>query len=114
MIVSKEDLLLELFLDGDISEDDYKLMIKKVCSILEGNYDEIIQALTREMNEYSKNLMYEKAAETRDKIESIRKMSEKQKVAGYGNKNIDVIGTSKIDKKTLFKILCFPTHKTFW
>ena len=40
--------------EGNVSEEDYRLMIKKVCSILEGNYDEIINSLTREMNEYSK------------------------------------------------------------
>ena len=30
MIVSKEDLLLELFLDGDISEDDYREMLERL------------------------------------------------------------------------------------
>lgn len=96
---------------GNISKEDYMLMIKKVCSILEGNYDEIINSLTREMNEYSKNLMYEKAASTRDKIFSIKKMAEKQKVTGFGNKNIDVIGTSKIDKKIYVSILSIKNGK---
>ncbi|MBE5813514.1 MAG: excinuclease ABC subunit UvrC [Clostridiales bacterium] len=96
---------------GNVSEEDYRLMIKKVCSILEGNYDEIISSLTREMNDYSKNLMYEKAAEARDKIANIKKMSEKQKVTGYGNKNIDVIGTSKIDKKIYVSVLSIKNGK---
>lgn len=96
---------------GNISEEDYRLMIKKVCSVLEGNYDEIIHSLTREMNEYSKNLMYEKAANIRDKIYSIKKMSEKQKVTGYGDKNIDVIGTAKVDKKIYISILSIKNGK---
>jgi len=96
---------------GNISEEDYRIMIKKVCSILEGNYDDIINSLTREMNEYSTNLMYEKAASIRDKIFSIKKMSEKQKVTGYGNKNIDVIGTSKIDKKIYISVLSIKNGK---
>jgi len=96
---------------GNISKEDYRLMIKKVCSILEGNYEDIINSLTREMNEYSKNLMYEKAASIRDKIFSIKKMSEKQKVTGYGNKNIDVIGTSKVDKKIYISVLSIKNGK---
>ena len=47
------------------------------------------------MEEYSKNLEFEKAAQVRDRIQAIERITEKQKVANFSENNIDVIGLYK-------------------
>ena len=47
------------------------------------------------MDEYSKNLEFEKAASVRDRIQAIERITEKQKVANFSENNIDVIGLYK-------------------
>lgn len=81
---------------GDIGVKEYKEMIEQVCSFLDGHYDNIIKELTKKMNIASEDMKYEKAAEIRDKIISIKKVSEKQKMDTLNNDDIDVIGINII------------------
>ena len=77
---------------GDVSIKEYRDMIDQVCSFLDGHYEEIVKKLTEKMNVASDNMQYEKAAEIRDKIIAIKKVSEKQKMNTLSNDEIDVIG----------------------
>lgn len=90
---------------GNINSDDYKKMIEKVCDFLDGKYEEVVKKLTEEMNKYSENLEYEKAANIRDKINSIKKAGEKQKVSKFSNEDIDVIGISKYINRACIEVL---------
>jgi len=90
---------------GNVNVEEYKKMIEKVCDFLDGKYEEVVKKLTEEMNKYSENLEYEKAASVRDKILSIRKAGEKQKVSKFTNEDIDVIGISKYTDKACVEVL---------
>ena len=81
---------------GDISVKEYRDMIDQVCSFLDGHYENIIKKLTEKMNLASENMQYEQAAELRDKIVAIKKVSEKQKMNTLSNDEIDVIGINLI------------------
>ena len=81
---------------GDISIKDYREMIKEVCSFLDGHYEDVVDNLTKKMNNASDNMQYEKAAEIRDKIFAIKKISEKQKMNTLTSEEMDVIGINKI------------------
>lgn len=89
---------------GNVNVDEYKKMIEKVCDFLDGKYDEVVKKLTEEMNKYSENLEYEKAATVRDRIFSIKKAGEKQKVAKFNNEDVDVIGISKYMDKSCVEV----------
>ena len=81
---------------GKISKEDYRKQINQIISMLEGNTSEVIKQLTQEMNEASQNFNYEKAAQIRDKILAIQKITEeKQKVSNISEFNIDVIGVAR-------------------
>ncbi len=81
---------------GKISKEDYRKQINQIISILDGNTSEVIKELSQEMKQASENLNYEKAAEIRDKILAIQKITEeKQKVSNISEFNIDVIGLAK-------------------
>ena len=81
---------------GKISKEDYRKQINQIISILDGNTSEVVKELSQEMTEASKALNYEKAAQIRDKILAIQKITEeKQKVSNISEFNIDVIGLAK-------------------
>ena len=81
---------------GKISKEDYRKQINQIISILDGNTSEVVKELSQEMAEASKALNYEKAAQIRDKILAIQKITEeKQKVSNISEFNIDVIGLAK-------------------
>jgi len=90
---------------GNVNINEYKQMIEKVCDFLDGKYEEVVKKLTEEMNKYSDNLEYEKAASIRDKILSIKKAGEKQKVTKFNNEDIDIIGISKYMNKACVAVL---------
>ena len=78
-----------------ISEEDYKLQINQIMKLLDGKIDEIIKELSKEMEEASINMEYEKAASIRDRIFAIERIAEKQKVSNISENYIDVIGIYK-------------------
>lgn len=61
-----------------ISYEDYHKIVKQVEDFLLGKYDLVLKGLNRQMKEASKKLEYEKAAKTRDTIQRIKKVLEKQ------------------------------------
>ena len=71
--------------------------INQIIMLLEGKTSKIIKELEEDMKQKSKNQEYEEAAIIRDRIQSIERMSEKQKVSNISENNIDVIGIYKND-----------------
>ncbi|MDP2671472.1 MAG: excinuclease ABC subunit UvrC [bacterium] len=56
---------------NQISEKDYKKNISKLKLFFEGNKNKLVRELKKEMQTYSSKLEYEKAEETRRKIEAV-------------------------------------------
>lgn len=80
---------------GEISKDEYNEMMKKICSFLGGQYDEILNDLKSKMEDAAKQLEFEKAAQLRNKISSIVQLSETQKVLSTDGQDRDIIGFSR-------------------
>lgn len=80
---------------GRVSKEEYALQIEKVISFLKGQNQEMIDTLTRRMQEESAALNFERAAEYRDKIEAVRAIGEKQKVVLSGAGDMDLILSAK-------------------
>ncbi len=77
---------------GYVSKEDYRKQIDQIMLLLEGKIDKILKELKAEMQQYADNQEYEKAAEVRNRILGIERVSEKQKVSNISENNIDVIG----------------------
>ncbi|MFN4112165.1 MAG: excinuclease ABC subunit UvrC, partial [Ignavibacteria bacterium] len=77
--------------EGLISKLEYKKMIDEVEKVLKGNIDGLINELMEEMNNYSRELKFEKAAEIRNKIESLKVYSNTQKVVSQDLTDRDII-----------------------
>jgi len=75
---------------GYVKESEYQESINQVKLFLQGKSQEIISNLIDTMNDMSKKLDFERAAQLRDQIISLRAVNDQQNI--YGNaQNIDVI-----------------------
>lgn len=82
---------------GYITKEEYRVQINQIIMLLEGKIDGILKQLNKEMEEASIKQEYEKAAQIRDKMQAIERISQKQKVSNITENDIDVIGLAKND-----------------
>jgi excinuclease ABC subunit C len=75
---------------GLIDKADYDQSIRHAVQFLQGRTQEVIDDLVQKMENAAQTLHFEKAAEHRDLIESLRHISQQQYVSG-GNGNVDVV-----------------------
>jgi len=89
---------------NNISEDDYNRMITEVIDFINGKHTEIIKNLEKEMILASENLEFEKAAEFRNKILSIKKIGEKQITENISMEDRDVIAFARAGHEALVQV----------
>jgi len=75
---------------GLIKEKDYMLSVRSAQSLLSGQVSEVLPELYQKLEEYMRNLEFEKCAVLRDQIRSLEKLSLGQNVSGLTYKNADV------------------------
>ena len=89
---------------GEISREDYQAQIQQVLQFLGGNYGPVIQMLTDKMMTASEAMEYEKAMEYRDLIQSVRQITEKQKVTSSAMEDRDVIGLARAGNEAVVQV----------
>jgi excinuclease ABC subunit C len=89
---------------GYISEAAYGEQVKKALDFLNGNYQTVMKELLAKMQEASMNLEFEEAAKYRDLLESVRKVSEKQKITDSDQEDKDVIALAKDDRDCVIQV----------
>lgn len=97
---------------GNVSKEEYRKVFFDICSFLEGDHNSLIRELEKQMREASAKLQFEKAALLRDKIASIRAISEKQKIIN-SNKQIDedIIAFSALENKAFVEVFFVRSGK---
>ncbi|MEL0100875.1 MAG: excinuclease ABC subunit UvrC, partial [Euryarchaeota archaeon] len=75
-----------------IEAGNYSDRVQNVRKILDGNATELIEELATQMDEYSKNMEYEKAAQNRDMIKSVRSVTSQQVIYSTVYRDCDAIG----------------------
>ncbi len=90
--------------EKEISEEDYRERIKEACQFLGGGASELLEKLTKEMQEASDSLEFEKAAALRDKINGIRQMDKKQKIVTDRHADEDIISFYSQENKTFAEV----------
>jgi len=80
-----------------ISKEDYRANVDKAISFLNGNYKEVLSVLTLEMKKLAEEMEFEKAAEKRDLIESVKHIVEKQQISKTSSEDRDVIAYATSD-----------------
>ncbi len=83
--------------NGYITREAYRDNVDKAMSFLNGNYKEVLSALTAEMKKLAEDMEFEKAAEKRDLIESVKHIVEKQQISKTSSEDRDVIAYATSD-----------------
>ncbi|MBO5354366.1 MAG: excinuclease ABC subunit UvrC [Lachnospiraceae bacterium] len=76
---------------GYISKEEYQANISQVEEFLNGNYALITKRLEEQMMKFSEEMEFEKAAEYRDLLFSVKRLAEKQKADDDMNVERDII-----------------------
>ena len=75
---------------GNISAEEYRSRVRSAERVLDGNTAEAKAKLRLDMEYFSENLEFERAAAIRDQLLALDRLSEKQKVVADENVNRDV------------------------
>ena len=76
---------------GYVSKEEYRESIDQVIEFLNGNYALVTKRLEAQMLEASENLDFEKAAEFRDLLSSVKKLAQKQDASNTDTSERDII-----------------------
>ena len=96
---------------GYVSKEEYRKQIDQIISILEGRTEQVQKELTNQMNEASKKLEFEKAAQLRDELVAVERISQRQKVSNISDNDIDVIGIARNEQEICVEILYIRNSK---
>ena len=100
-----------------ISKKDYLKEVQQASNLLEGKANDLLKVMYLEMDNYSSNKSYEKAADYRNKISSLREIQRDQSIAGY-NKDRDAISISHSSERNRIGVTSvrggwIVSHKNF-
>lgn len=98
---------------GKVKFADYNESVEQALALLKGGSSNSVKDLTKKMEEAAENLEFERAARIRDKISSIKKMGDKQKVVANKVLDEDVIGSFSDGKKTCYQVFRFEGGRLF-
>lgn len=92
---------------GKISRNEYRENLDEAIDFLKGGSSATVSRLKAQMNDYSENLEFEKAAKVRDKIKAIERIMSRQKVVVQGSVNEDVFAIAQRGEKACLAVLSF-------
>ena len=92
---------------GKISEKDYESALEQAIQFVKNGRGEAVKILTEQMNAAAERLDFEKAAEIRDKLRSIERIKNRQKVVTSENINQDVFAAAQSTEKSCLAVLTF-------
>jgi excinuclease ABC subunit C len=91
--------------EGLVLRQEYGEMVNEVTKVLKGKTDDLISDLNNKMNTLVETLEFEKAAEIRDKVGQLKRISEKQKIVSDDFEDRDVIAFACEGKECTSSIL---------
>lgn len=80
---------------GRVGREEYQNLVKGACLFLEGRREKLVKELTRRMEETSRELRFEEAGRLRDKIEAVKRVTERQKITVLGGGDEDYIAFAR-------------------
>lgn len=89
---------------GAISKENYRKNIAELGHFLDGETDEIVTELRKEMEEASEKMEFERAAVLRDKLLAIDRIIERQKIISVSTMNSDVVAMSRDENEACVQI----------
>jgi excinuclease ABC subunit C len=94
-----------------VSKAAYRADIAQVELFLEGRQESLVKALRTEMAQASERLEYERAAVLRDKVRSIERTMESQKMAAFARTDLDLVGLARQDNQAAVQLFVIRDGK---
>lgn len=98
---------------GKISLKDYNESVDSAVSFLRSGDSDSIRIMTEKMNEAAENLEFELAAKLRDRINAVKKITEKQNVVDANIKEQDAVGVAVEKNDACFAVIRFRDGRLF-
>lgn len=93
-----------------ISDEDYQQQVQMARLFLQGKSSEVIAELVTQMEKSAEQLAFEKAANYRDQIATLRKVQAQHYVSGLVSE-LDIIGVYRIKSQACVHLLCVREQK---
>jgi len=87
-----------------IDKAAYRADIAQIELFLEGRQETLVKALEHEMADASERTDYERAAVLRDKVRSIERTMESQKMAAFARTELDLVGLARHDNQAAVQL----------
>lgn len=89
---------------GYISQEEYGKAIQEVIRFLNGSFDGILNDLEKKMNEASEAMEFEKAIEYRELLNSVKKVSQKQKITDSSGEDRDILAVASEEEDAVVQV----------
>ncbi|MEM1485532.1 excinuclease ABC subunit UvrC [Oscillospiraceae bacterium PP1C4] len=96
---------------GKISLGDYNEILDQAMEYIKGGSAQSVELLTARMNQYAENMQFEKAAQLRDRIRAIGRITESQRVVFASVANQDIIALQRSETDTCAVVLKFRSER---
>ena len=80
-----------------MTKEEYAISVKGAIDFLNGDYEQTLKALSDKMLKASESMEFEKAAEYRDLINSVKQVAQKQKITNADGEDKDIIALANDD-----------------
>ncbi len=87
-----------------VSSEEYRQNVSKAIELINGNCKDVLAELEEKMLNLAQNMEFEEAASVRDLIESIKTISQKQKMTDSVGEDKDVIALSTNDNDAVVQV----------
>lgn len=89
---------------GYISKEEYAKRVEDALDFLNGNYNKILRNLEARMKEASEKMEYEEAAKVRDLYNSVKQISQKQKITDSEGEDRDVVALAVEEEDAVIQV----------
>ena len=89
---------------GYITPEEYNNKVSGVLEFMNGNYTPVIKMLTEKMEQASEELEFEKAAEYRNLLSSVKQVAQKQKITNADGEDKDIIALANDDTDAVVQV----------
>ncbi len=98
---------------GKIDKETYNDTVRQAVEFIRSGSAQSVERMEKEMTEAAENLEFEKAAMLRDRINAVKKASEKQKIISHGVDSTDVIGIAEAYDGIIISVLMYREDRLY-
>ena len=98
---------------GKVSQEEYSESFEQALRFLKGDTENIVKELREQMNRASEELEFEKAAKLRDRINSLNRLKDRQKVVYKNVEDQDVFATAQHDDTVCLAVFRFSDGRLY-